>query len=289
MEKHPYFDLWLHSSAELAHLLGSPVVERQVLQEWPLSCVQRLRLADGQRWIYKSQQTSSSVEAEFYAQARSAWLPGCRRLGAFQGTTYLLFEVIEAPLLEALPLAEADILRHAQRLTAGIAALETQPGQLPVFTDLGSPARWREYVARTLARLNELVTGAAGRPAPYTHTRPADIAALTAWASSPAILSLFAAPPTYNHGDLAGDNVFVTPDGYKVIDWQRPLRGPAGFDQVTLYESLEIDPRRYLGAGLVQAAWFVRLRWFVDCQVQFFTAGDYDAQIAELAGQIVKE
>ena len=80
MDAHPYFNLWLHSDDELSGLLTSQVVERTTLHEWPLSCVQRLRLDDGRRVIYKAQ-FSEGVEAAFYAAARSPLLVGCRPLG----------------------------------------------------------------------------------------------------------------------------------------------------------------------------------------------------------------
>ena len=136
--------------------------------------------------------------------------------------------------------------------------------------------------------LERLVYGQVGRPAAFHLTRPEDIAGLERWAASSRLLALWAAPPAFQHGDLAGDNVFVTPDGYKLIDWQRPLRGPAGLDLVNFYESLGLNPLGCLEASRVELAWFIRLRWFLDCQTRFFPAGDYDPQVAELAHKIIQ-
>ncbi len=74
MHRHPYFDLMLHDDDELSALLGSRVVERTTLHEWPLSCVQRVTTADGTRIIYKAQ-AAPTIEPEFYAVARSPLLP----------------------------------------------------------------------------------------------------------------------------------------------------------------------------------------------------------------------
>ncbi|MFO8007050.1 MAG: hypothetical protein R6V05_04860 [Candidatus Brocadiia bacterium] len=74
MHKHEHWEMRLHDDAELAELLGSPVREREVLQQWPLSQVERVETADGPA-IYKCQ-CGPTVEPEFYAAARSPLLDG---------------------------------------------------------------------------------------------------------------------------------------------------------------------------------------------------------------------
>jgi hypothetical protein len=54
MRQHLFFDLVLHDDDELSALLGSPVVDRRTLHEWPLSCVQRVTTAGGGTIIYKT-------------------------------------------------------------------------------------------------------------------------------------------------------------------------------------------------------------------------------------------
>jgi hypothetical protein len=79
VHRHRHFDLWLDDDAELAALLGSAVVHRATLHEWPLSCVQRLRLADGRSLVYKVQ-GEPTVEPDFYARARSRLLVAAQRI-----------------------------------------------------------------------------------------------------------------------------------------------------------------------------------------------------------------
>jgi hypothetical protein len=69
----PFFDLHLHDDAELAALLGSPLVERTTLHKWPLSCVQRIRTADGRSRIYKVQAPPTSNRSSMRAPGHHFW------------------------------------------------------------------------------------------------------------------------------------------------------------------------------------------------------------------------
>ena len=282
MDRHPYFDLWLHSDAELAAFFPVPLAGRETLHEWPLSCVQRLTLADGSRWIYKAQ-TTEGVEAAFYARARSPLLPICRDLGVYQNTSTLLFEYIDAPLLSQSVLTEAEALAHADRLEADIAQITGDP---PVYQDLGTFERWQAFAVLACRQLDTLI--ADGR---FVQVRKESLSALLDWAGRGAVRAAFAVT-ALAHADLSAENVFLTPDStrpvYRVIDWQFPRRIAAGFDRVGLLESLGLDPLLYVPAALVGIHHFVRLAWFADCQARLFPAGDtYDASCASLLAHIL--
>ena len=278
MDRHPYFDLWLHSDAELAPILPAPLTGRETLHEWPLSCVQRLTLADGSRWIYKAQ-TTEGVEAAFYARARSPLLPGCRDLGVYQNTRTLLFEYIDAPLLSQSSLSEQEVLAHADRLEAAIAQIAGDP---PVYQNLGMFERWQAFTVRACRELDTLITD--GR---FVQVRKESLPPLLDWAGSDTVRAAFAVT-ALAHADLSAENVFLTKDGYRVIDWQYPRRIPAGFDRVALLESFGLDPLRHVTAELVGIHCFVRLAWFADCQARLFPAGEtYDASCADLIERIL--
>ena len=280
MEKHPYFDLWLHSGAELEQLLSAQIIERETLHEWPLSCVQRLRLAGGTSWIYKAQ-FSEGVEAAFYAAARSPLLVKARPLGVYQNTTALLLEAVDAPLLEHSQPTPGEALAHALRLEAAIARIG---GDLPVYMDLGSPTRWQAFALQTCAKLEGLVVD--GR---FVQVTQSGINALRSWATSADVLAA-ADQPAFAHADLSGDNVLVAPgcaEGYRVIDWQYPRRLPAGYDRACLLDSLGFDPTPAVGPALTGVMRFVRLAWFTECQLRLFPQGNYGAEAAELIGRIV--
>jgi hypothetical protein len=290
MERHPYFDLWLHDTPELAEHLGVEILERTTIHDWPLSCVQLLRLADGRRIIYKSQLRAISVEPDFFtavnrdqsgvSRRSRSLLPRAETLRPLVNSVGMLFEYIEAPRLEDLQLNEAEILEHGDRL---LSELHQFPAEMPVIIDISSIEKWLEYAEDTFSMMYTLI-----KNGKYRLTEPAMIQELTAWSNSKAIRDAFQAPPVLNHRDLGWDNVFVTPQGYKVIDWQRPARGPAELDRVNYLDRMGVDPLKYAQRSMVELNWFIHLRWFTECKLHWFPEGDYDPQVAELTNLILQ-
>jgi hypothetical protein len=279
VERHPYFDLWLHTDVELAHVLGSPLLGRETLHEWPLSCVQRLELQDGRSLIYKAQ-FAEGVETAFYAAARSPLLPWHQDLGEHGSTRHLLLECIQAPLLAELRLDEALGREHARCLDIALGKLDAG---LPVYQDIGTRERWQAYQADALGKLEGLV-----RDGIFSEVSPAQLSGLRQWANSTSIQALFEHPARLAHADLSPENVFVTPEGYKLIDWQYPRRLPPGFDVAGLLLHLGLDPLPHVQPGLVQLVWFVRLAWFVECKLRLFPPGEtYGREVRDLADQIL--
>lgn len=292
MERHPYFDMWLHSMDELSEHFGMKILERTTLHDWPLSCVQRLVLADGRRKIYKSQVHGSSVEPEFYMAARNAiadadsayqqYLPQAEILGTLHNSVGMVFEYIDAPRLEELHLSPMQLIDQCDSL---LEALSYFPVDLPVYTDISSQTIWRDYADETLCWLLCLI-----EDEKFRLTTAATVQRLAAWANSDAVLSLFQGTPSLGHGDLGGDNVFVTPEGYKIIDWQRPVRGPAGLDAANCLFKAGLDPLKFASRSLVELDAFIHLRWFVECKTRWFPEGEsYDQQTAELADLILND
>lgn len=275
MYSHPYFDLYLHDDDELGALLGSPVCQRQTLQEWPLSCVQRIATTDGQKHIYKAQH-APTVEPEFYAAARSGLLVSAQTIYRAGAYSAMLIEEIEAPTLEQLNLPEAEILEIGQGLLQQIAGIE---GQLPYYLDIATEPKWRLWMGEVLSAQKRLVEAGI-----FQRVRPEDLAQLERCAFSEDVLRTFRAGTGYVHHDLAGGNVFMLPDGPRVIDWQRPILGPTNLDLALLLESLGFDPFPHVGEGIVWLMRLLRIGWFTECAVEWFPEGreTYDRQIAEL-------
>jgi thiamine kinase-like enzyme len=107
---------------------------------------------------------------------------------------------------------------------------------------------------------------------------------LEEWAFSRPVLEVFHTHLGYVHHDLGGDNLLVVPDGYRVIDWQRPILGPTDLDVATLLRSLDVDPVPHVGEGIVRMVDVLTVHWFTQAATRWFPAGtaDYDRQIAEL-------
>lgn len=127
VHRHPYFALWLHGDDELGPLAGGAIVERVTLHEWPLSCVQRLTLADGRKLIYKTQY-GPTVEPEVYACVQSDLLPWAetvyRAAGHAGRHACMLIEYVDAPTLEDLHPSEEDAVRVGREMQGRIAEID---------------------------------------------------------------------------------------------------------------------------------------------------------------------
>jgi hypothetical protein len=278
MIRHPYFDLLLHDDLELGALLGSPVCERLTLQEWPLSCVQRVVTEDGRKQIYKAQH-DPTVEPEFYIQARSSLLVPAQTIYRSGAYSAMLIDWIDAPTLEQQRLPEAKVVKLGRVLLEQIGQIE---GQLPYYLDLSTELKWRERMDGVLKGLWELV--GTGR---FQIVKPETLAYLERRAFHAEVLSTFRTGIGLVHNDLAGDNVFLLRDGAQVIDWQFPILGPTRLDLALLLDSLGFDASRHVGPGMVWLLRLLRVGWFTDCALRWIPGGGeiYDQQIATLAAE----
>jgi hypothetical protein len=258
MLTNPHFpELMAHDDASFARLLGADVVSRSTIHEWPLSWVQRLSLDDGRVLVYKSQ-LPPTVEAAFYREATSSLLTGFLELGELGNCSTMIIDWIDAPSLDSLGLDEREFVEHGERIVAQIGSIS---GSLPVYFDIGSPLAWRWVVAEALGKLRELVDNGA-----FPSVTSVQVDAVRAWSESEAVIDAVSSGTRPIHADLRADQAFVLPDGYRVVDWQRPILAPASVDLVMLLDQQGIDPRRYTSPAMIGIRWFVLLRWAVECQ-----------------------
>ena len=227
MHRHEYFDLWLHDDDELGPLVQGEIVERVTLHEWPLSCVQRLTLSGGRKLIYKTQ-FGPTVESEFYARARSNLLPWAQTIAEFDGHVCMLIEFVRGPLIETLDLPEDEAARIGREVLARITDIS---GELPHVYDVSDEKKWETFIRAMLRTLTELV----GHK--FSLVDETTVRDMERWAFSKSVLSTIRARPGCVHRDLSGDNLFILPDGYRLIDWQRPILGPPAVDVASLMAS----------------------------------------------------
>ncbi|TCN44642.1 phosphotransferase family enzyme [Kribbella orskensis] len=262
VERHPAFsDIALHTDDELAEALGAPIEERETIHVWPLSCVQRVLLADGSKLVYKAQ-LPPTVEPEFYQAASSKLLPDHQDLGGLDASRSMTIEWIDAPLLADLELEPTELVEHGRRLVTQIGEIG---GQLPTYLTIGDEQTWSDLVDEVLERHEKLL--ADGR---FTLTNHESVRRVRAWAAGDEVLNALTATPQVIHGDLKADQVFITSDGYRVIDWQRPVLAPADVDLVLLLVDQGIDPRDFVDPAIVGIFWFLRLHWAVEAQYTLF-------------------
>ncbi|NBD27780.1 phosphotransferase [Paenibacillus glycinis] len=277
--RHPEYPLWLHDDDELGELLGSPVTERVVIHEWPLSCVQRVRTAGGVRCIYKAQ-APPTVEPDFYARARSELLVPARIAEALDHPPALILEELDAPRLSDLRLEEPALAAIAAELPLRIAAIGGSP---PVMADLSTEARWTAYMDLVWEDLRALI-GEGG----FRRTDLALVDDLARWSESPSVREAFEGQTGLVHADLKAENVLVTPDGCRVLDWQRPILGPSALDTATLLISLGIDPARHVPGGIVQLYHFLHIAWYAQAARRWFPQGKpwFDGLIRSIGEEI---
>jgi hypothetical protein len=257
----------MHTDDELAERLGAGISERETIHEWPLSCVQRLLLADGTKRIYKSQ-LPPTVEPEFYERASSPLLAAHRMLDRLGKCATMTFDWIDAPLLRDTARGDAELIDHGRQIVAQIGEIR---GELPVYLDIGSAEAWSAIGEGALEKLRKLVDD--GR---FGSTDREAVERVRLWVASTPVVEKIAEGPRVIHGDLTAEQVFVTGNGYRVIDWQRPVLGPPEVDLVALLvgavgeRGTAREPRRYVDPTVVGVFWFLRLYWAVEAQFDLF-------------------
>ncbi len=268
MPPHPAFpDILLHSDDDLMRLLGVAIVERETIHLWPLSCVQRLLLADGFRLIYKAQ-LPPTLEARFYEAATSPLLPGYRRLGKLGNCETMLIDWIDAPLLRDVARTEAELLDHGRRVIEQIGAIK---GDVPIYLDISTAEAWAALTESVLAKSRQLIANQR-----FTLIDLDALDRVQAWSKIARVIDTLHGS-RFAHGDLTADQIFVTSDSYRVIDWQRPISAPPEVDLVALLISQKLDPRPYVEREIVQIYWFLFLRWAVEAQFDLFPAERWPA------------
>lgn len=292
MHRHEHFDLLLHDDAELGNLLGAPVTEREPVTAWPLSAVERLRLADGRDLVYKAQ-AAPSLEPEIYAALQAddpsptevgALLPAARTLYRTERHACMVLARLDQPRLDSRqpdPALCRSIWREVRT------ALDSRQAELPVLTEL-APAGWPDWCAALLADLAHLE-----REGRFIRAGEQAREQIAGAMDAPELHGALGGRVDVIHADLRTDNVFLagmpqSSHTLRVIDWQFPRRGPVLLDLAALLESAGHDPVRYVGAGVTMLLHLQRIHWVVACARRWYPDGvaSYDEQVYTLAGHL---
>lgn len=262
MVRHPLFKrLVMHSDSELAQLLGAGITQRETIHQWPLSCVQKLLLEDGRKLVYKSQ-LPPSVEAAFYPKVSSELLTGHRWLAKVRDCDIMTLDWVDVPLLGKLACTEAELVHHGMRVISQIGEIQSEA---PFYLDISQAQKWLSTAEETVAKCRRLI--AMHR---FPSTTLEALEEVWKWSESSEVVKAVIDHPRLIHGDLNARQVFVAADGYRVIDWQRPIIGPPEVDLVSLLIGEGIDPRRHVNPTLVSVYWFLFLHWAVQAQFDLF-------------------
>lgn len=281
MIRHPYFDLWLDSDSELENVLGTAILDRTMLHEWPISCVQRLHCADGRSLIYKVQ-SPPTVEPAFYAVADSPLLVAAQRLPRTGMPDALILEDVQGKVLGDYQFDEQSGLELVNQILTQIGAIG---GDLPALCSIRHHEEWAAFCETLYETLSSLISRKA-----FTRLNADSLNRLRQTASSPELLKLFDGPIGYLHGDLGNNNVLLTKDSYRVIDWQRPFWGPIVLDRVSLLRAVGLNSDNLVAPGVHKLGTLRTIDWFAGCASKWFPAGvqDYEVEIARLIQTLIE-
>ena len=268
MPPHPYFDLELLDDDVLHHYLPAPIIARNTIHEWPLSCVHHLTCLDGSQYIYKSQAHPPSVEAAVY---RVNVAPHLLPATIINDKQLILPFVANSALTRDRTTTMDSILGHIAMMSP----------HTPVYRLLDTLEAWHALVQSTTHRLHELVhTNAFHRLTLH------DIARINMVAHHAEIHALWHGQIGIVHGDVTSANLLHTPTHTYVIDWQRPLYAPTVIDRLMIERTLQLPtstpPYTHALCAILEIA------WLTDAATCWFPAGmaHYDEQIHALVQQL---
>ncbi|MFZ9857828.1 MAG: phosphotransferase [Roseiflexaceae bacterium] len=263
MPRHPYFALDLLDDDQLKPYVSSPIITRQTIHEWPLSCVQRVDCADGTQYIYKSQ-VQPSVEAAVYRTVRAPHL---------LPATVINDQHIILPYIASLD----QINNHVDIAQGVLAHIATMPPYTPVYRTLDTIHAWSTLMDATVATLWQLVNSAT-----FTHLTRADVTRIVDWAEHRDVYALWRGPIGVVHGDLSASNILHTTDQAYVIDWQRPLYAPTVIDRWMIEQAFQLPSSTPPMTDTLCV--LLEIVWLTEAASLWFPAGasHYDRQITAL-------
>lgn len=179
-------------------------------------------------------------------------------------------------------LSDHAIVATWNNLSQSIAKME---GKLPYYHDIREKKLWKELMETMLENLEKLVFQGS-----FQRVDNMALRKLRKWACSEEVLVALGKNIGFVHNDLSSNNIFVMPDGYRIIDWQRPVIGPKELDLATLLASLNREVRRFVDQSIVWLMYLLRIEWFTECAVRWFPEGQdsYDRSIHQLINLVGK-
>ncbi len=235
--------LTIPEDGTIAAMWGRAIRERAVLHEWPLSRVERISFDDGRTAILKTQLREASAERAIYRAVRDPSILEPLADGEEDGCDWMLLPDLGEAHEDWGGLTDEAIRDRVRALSRIICRIDGDG--IPVFFDFSSPELLARACVSILPTLEE-----AGMTAE-------ELARLLDWAERDAPL-LWDAPVVLLHGDLKGENVIPRENGPILIDWQRPMRGPAPLDEaLALLLAGRVSRDRYAPlAAFVMGFWY---------------------------------
>jgi hypothetical protein len=174
----------------------------------------------------------------------------------------MLIDWIDSPALPGQVDNESDLVARCREVVAQIGEIA---GDLPTYLDLGSIEGWNAEIEVALAKTTKLIADG------LFHSVDTDaVERVRAWASDPAVIENSTRDARVAHADLRCDQVLVTPHGYRILDWQRPVIVSPDLDLVSMLLGENIDAAKHVDPRSVGLFWMLRLGWAAEAQYDLF-------------------
>ena len=222
-------DIWVHEDKQLEELLNETIISREKLHQWPLSYVEKVSLKNGSYYIYKSQNSASSVEKEFYSKIKAPFLTSPIYSGTYENCDILILPYLDFPTLGEVSDIELD------QIVMGINSNIQNIPDMPIFFDLSSVEKLAQIIDSVCIIFEE-------------KGECQNIINLKKWIKSNAHACYSSSLIGTVHGDLTSSNILV--DNGKIafiLDWQRPMKAPVLLEGALSYRLAGYDAVRKYG------------------------------------------
>lgn len=280
MKRHEYFDLHILENSEIAAVCSSRVIDRITLQQWPLSCVEKITTVDDQQWILKSNHQPCDIEGLFYEQVYHRIILTPLHIDSRHPYQSIIYPYLEGKAVaESSSMNPGDLEYLFHNYHEPLSAIDHL--NLPAYLRFDTEKDYLTAVVFIENTVKDLIhQGLFHQVSPSLCQELADIL------HAPLTLSLAMTNTGLIHGDFSADNILLHDDGqFTILDWQRPMVGSRLVDLFTFYRSLNQQPP----AEAVLMGSFPLIYWLADCSIRWFPEGvnTYDQQISQLIADMI--
>jgi len=231
--KKEFLNIWIHDDKRLEKLMKGKIISREKLHQWPLSYVEKVALDNNAQFVYKSQNSDSSVEKEFYSKIKMPFLTSPTYFETYENCDIMVFPYLDYPKPENVSEIELEqIVLKVNRMIQGIS-------DMPVFFDLSSAEKLTQIIDTVSVCFDE-------------RGRSHNISLLKKWVFEKSHTCYDNQETGNVHGDLSMSNILIDNDELRyILDWQRPMKAPillenalafrlAGYDAIKRYSDFGI-------------------------------------------------
>jgi hypothetical protein len=263
----------LPSDQTLERHVRASVMSRSVCHEWPLSCVERIVFDGGQEKYCKTTRAPSR-EIAAYRSLQSPLLVRAMIIAESEDSSTILLDGFPGKRLTKEFVERDGLSNFICALKRGLSNMQ---GVGPVFVDLSTVEKANTEMRKMLDRLRRRFGEGAPRRIDSDLLQIAELCA-----TSPQVQASFVQDAIYSNGDLSADNILVSDNEMRIIDWQFPRLASFDVECVNLFISLGLDPRGILPDSVVAAALLCKIRWLAECADVWLTGCDYQEEISSL-------